>query len=463
MKKPDARPPHCSHVDAWVLHRIRPSLPPDPAAAVRAAVFVRSAQYLRVSTPRQSIDLQRRQIARFAASNGLTIVASYEDRGRSGLTLEGRSGLTALLSDIVSGQAGFTQLIIVDISRWGRFQDPDEAAHYEFVCRAHGVNVTYCHEPLLTGASGHLVKQVKRVMAADYARQVSERTRSGKRRAAKAGLAPGNWPRSIVARQIIEADGQPGPVLREGEFRHHPTQAMRLVPAAPAQSLVVRSIFQLFTAGGLTLREIAERLSASGVAWSDGTPWTRRRVARILRNPLAIGRQSYGLTRMVLGVKTPGGDPFDRGQVQVFDPIVPVAMFEAAQARFRTLGGRTRHTDEEMICGLRTLLMEKGELSASLINACAGIPASRLYEVRFGSLGAAWRKVGYEPPVLARGVTGTGERPTREEILDGLRRLWREQGRINVRLVDADRRLPSRHIIRTAFGSLTAAYRAAGL
>jgi hypothetical protein len=25
---------------------------------------------------------------------------------------------------------------VYDVSRWGRFQDPDEAAHYEFLCKA---------------------------------------------------------------------------------------------------------------------------------------------------------------------------------------------------------------------------------------------------------------------------------------------------------------------------------------
>ena len=28
-----------------------------------------------------------------------------------------------------------------DVSRWGRFQDPDEAAHYEFLCKAASVQV----------------------------------------------------------------------------------------------------------------------------------------------------------------------------------------------------------------------------------------------------------------------------------------------------------------------------------
>jgi hypothetical protein len=32
------------------------------------------------------------------------------------------------------------------VSRWGRFQDIDESAHYEFICKRSGLNVVYCAE-----------------------------------------------------------------------------------------------------------------------------------------------------------------------------------------------------------------------------------------------------------------------------------------------------------------------------
>ena len=39
---------------------------------------------------------------------------------------------------------------VYDVSRWGRFQDPDESAHYEFLCKAAGVRVHYCAEQFST-------------------------------------------------------------------------------------------------------------------------------------------------------------------------------------------------------------------------------------------------------------------------------------------------------------------------
>ena len=46
----------------------------------------------------------------------------------------------------MSGEAEFRAILVYDVSRWGRFQDVDEAAHYEYLCRDAGVPVYYCAE-----------------------------------------------------------------------------------------------------------------------------------------------------------------------------------------------------------------------------------------------------------------------------------------------------------------------------
>jgi len=47
----------------------------------------------------------------------------------------------------VSGHAAYKAILVYDVSRWGPFQDNDEAAHYEFLCKSTGVPVHYCAEP----------------------------------------------------------------------------------------------------------------------------------------------------------------------------------------------------------------------------------------------------------------------------------------------------------------------------
>lgn len=414
---------------------------------------------MRVSTPRQtaSLDLQRREIDRFANEQNYEIVATYEDVGKSGLTLQGRDGLSRLLSDVISGRAQFTHLLVLDVSRWGRFQDPDEAGHYEFVCRAHGVSVTYCRDIVRADARGHLVKQVRRVMAAEYVRQLSDRVRQGKRRAMEAGRAPGAWPRFMADRQLAAPDADSCSSPSRSEPFSPSADAMRLVRPGRRRELVIRRIFRLFTSGGMSMAAIARSLTDDGLMWTDGTPWNRRRVARALRHSLAMGVQTYGRSRTVLGARGPELDESRWGEFQAFDPVISKQTFAAAQARFAQLGGRKAYSNEELLAGLDRLVHLNGRVTVRMIDECPDLPSFRWYEARFGSLTKACQMIGYERPLLMRGLGADGAPLSRQAILAELRRVKAEQGRVTAALVAADPRLPSLSRIKKLFGSLTAA------
>src|ERR1700735_4364810 len=98
---------------------------------------LRAAQYLRMSSDNQrySTENQKNALAEYAELHGFSIVATYIDAGKSGLSLKGREALRQLLSDALSPQKLFDVILVLDVSRWGRFQNPDQAAHYEFLCR----------------------------------------------------------------------------------------------------------------------------------------------------------------------------------------------------------------------------------------------------------------------------------------------------------------------------------------
>ena len=100
----------------------------------------RSYQYPRCSVPqkcqqtskRLSIESQSKlPIEWYACGHNFKVVQTYQDTGRSGLTLNRREGLKQLLQDVFSNAQAFKAMLVYDVSRWGRFQDPDEAAHYE--------------------------------------------------------------------------------------------------------------------------------------------------------------------------------------------------------------------------------------------------------------------------------------------------------------------------------------------
>ena len=153
---------------------------------------IRAAQYVRMSTEHQrySIDNQKAAIGEYAVARGFEIVTSYADGGKSGLSLKGRNALKQLLSDALAPGRRFEAILILDISWWGRFQDPDQAGHYEYICRQAGVRVIDCGEPFENdlSAASSILKQLKRVMAAEYSRELSDKLARAHRQQASLGF-----------------------------------------------------------------------------------------------------------------------------------------------------------------------------------------------------------------------------------------------------------------------------------
>jgi len=145
-----------------------------------------AAQYLRMSTDHQqySFDNQIAAILAYAAKEGFVITHTYSDAGKSGLVLKRRDGLRQLLNDVVGGVANYKAILVYDVSRWGRFQDADEAAHYEFLCKTAGIYVHYCAELFANdnSLSSTIMKALKRVMAGEYSRELSVKVNAGSKR-----------------------------------------------------------------------------------------------------------------------------------------------------------------------------------------------------------------------------------------------------------------------------------------
>jgi len=106
----------------------------------------RAVSYVRTATkPQQdSISNHVDAIRKYAKRYGLQIVKEYVDEGKSGLNVQNRESLTQLIRDVQNGQINFSFVLLYGVSRWGRFQDADESAYYEHICRLAGVSVHYC-------------------------------------------------------------------------------------------------------------------------------------------------------------------------------------------------------------------------------------------------------------------------------------------------------------------------------
>ena len=165
-------------------------------------------EYVRMSTEHQkySTENQAEAIRQYAEQRGFEIVRTYADEGKSGLRLDGRDALKRLIDDVQAAKADFTTILVYDVSRWGRFQDADESAYYEYICKRAGISVQYCAEQFENDGSpvSTIVKGVKRAMAGEYSRELSVKVFAGQCRLIELGFRQGGPPGYGLRRSLID-------------------------------------------------------------------------------------------------------------------------------------------------------------------------------------------------------------------------------------------------------------------
>ncbi|MBR0693255.1 recombinase family protein [Bradyrhizobium lablabi] len=360
----------------------------------------RAAQYIRMSTDRQqySIPNQLAAIALYAAEHRLTIVRTYVDEATSGLRLNNRPGLVRLLNDVQSGTSGFANVLVFDVSRWGRFQDTDESAHYEFICKKAGMKVIYCAEVFENDGSplSGIFKNLKRLMAAEYSRELSEKVFAGQSRIARLGFWVGGQPGFGLRRELVDAKGNRKSLLEHGQQKALQTDRV-VLRAGPANEIeIVRWIFESFVIGRKNETHIARELNARGVPNHRGMSWDLQMIGRMLRNEAYVGNTVYNRTSNRLRQRriVNGKGKWVRGE-NALEQIVTRDIFDRAQ---RILEERLQKlTSEELLKRLRILQLRHGNLSRSIIDRERSTPKAHVYDRRFGSLRNAYALIGYVP------------------------------------------------------------------
>jgi DNA invertase Pin-like site-specific DNA recombinase len=357
----------------------------------------RAAQYLRVSSDQQRYSLQGQsaEIAAYAERHGYAIVRTYVDAGISGLSVKGRRGLQQLLADVVGGEPDYEAILVYDVSRWGRFQNPDESAHYEYLCRKEEIAVEYCAEDFgPPGVSSALLKQVKRVMAAEYSRHLSATVARAQKRWAAEGLWQGGRPGYGLRRAIVDEAGDVLSILEAGQQKA--VHGQRVVPVLGPQEEVdvILRIYRLFLDEQISRTAIVRLLNAEQVPYGDGRPWTYQRVKNVLTNPVYAGLLTFGRTEKPLGGILRRRPPEEWTVSQAATAVVS----KDAQAMAARLIARrmVMLSDEEMLARLKALLRKKGKLSQSIIKAAELLPCPATYHNRFGSLARAYELIGYD-------------------------------------------------------------------
>jgi DNA invertase Pin-like site-specific DNA recombinase len=407
-----------------------------------ASDLLHAAQYVRMSTEHQqySTENQSDVLREYASKRGLEIVRTFVDSGKSGLRIDGRNGLKELIDVVQSGAADFKVILVYDVSRWGRFQDADESAYYEYICKRAGITVQYCAEQFENDGSpvSTIVKGVKRAMAGEYSRELSAKVFKGQCKLVELGFRQGGAAGFGLRRLLIDQTGAPKAELRPLEQKSLQTDRVVLVPGPPEERIVVRRIYRLFVHDGRSEREIADELNRAKIAGENGRAWTRSLVHQVLTNEKYIGNNVYNRVSFKLKKKRVRNPPAMWVRHDgAFEAIVDLADFAAAQAVI--VARHQRLSDAELLERLSALASSAGYLSGIVIDEAEGMPSSATYRHRFGSLARAYQLIAYTPDRdLAFVEINRRLRALHPQILDEMVRSFEQNGGAVTRHPDTD-------------------------
>ncbi len=238
--------------------------------------------YLRVSTDEQAREdrasLAQQRAAILAKAGG--DVRWFEDAGFSGGTAEGRPGFTALVDYCKAhpqplGKPGV--VLCLNASRWGRFDNPEEAAYWRVLLDKRGWRVRYCegdHE----GDAANIVRAVHDSTAADARRQIKANAKRGAEGSARQGFWANEAPVGYRRRTLT------GRVLERGE-RKADTERVKLTPGPDHEVAMVRRLFTRYASGTVTLAQLIEDARRT----VPDLKWSRTYMGRLLRNPAYVG------------------------------------------------------------------------------------------------------------------------------------------------------------------------------
>ena len=362
--------------------------------------IVQAAMYVRMSTEHQkySTENQEQSIREYAKTRNIEIVETYADEGKSGLDIEGRQALKQLINDVENNVVNFSVILVLDITRWGRFQDTDESAYYEFICRSNGVDVQYVAEQFKNDGSptSAIIKSVKRAMAGEYSRELSVKVFQGQCRLIKKGFRQGGPAGYGLRRMLIDEKGSEKGVLKRGEHKSLQTDRVILVPGPQHEIENVCSIYQCFVDDNMSEKEIADQLNKSGIQTDLNRTWSRGTIHQVLTNEKYVGNNVYNRTSSKLKKQKVNNDPdlWIRAD-GAFKAIVETKYFYLAQEIIRERSKKL--SDEDLLSKLSQLREHTGWLSGILIDEMENMLSSSAYRSRFGSLIRAYALIGYKP------------------------------------------------------------------
>ncbi|MBV9109104.1 MAG: recombinase family protein, partial [Gemmatimonadetes bacterium] len=175
-------------------------------------------------------------------------------------------------------------VLVLNDSRFGRFRDPDEAAHWRFVLAQCGWLVRFAeNDDTENTTTRHVMRAVGGAQASEYLANLRANARRGARGAAEQGLWQNEAP--FGYRRLATAPGREPVVLEPGQ-RKSDDQVVRLTPGPPEEVELVRWMFQAYADGLLPLRKLAAEMRRKA---PGRLRWSHQAVAKMLANRTYLG------------------------------------------------------------------------------------------------------------------------------------------------------------------------------
>ena len=238
-----------------------------------------AALYARVSSDRQDVDLsvaaQLRALRDFAERNGYRVVREYIDEAESG-RIANRPQFRKMLDEASETESPFQEILVWKFSRFTRKRE--HAVAFKSMLRRRGIRVTSITEHADDTPTGKLMEAIIESVDEFYSDNLAQEVTRGMREAASRGFWVAPWAPYGYRKKHVPDGGKTRPRLE----------------LDPPKDALVRRIFDAALSGQSVL-DITRSLNDDGIPTTNGKPWLKTTVHRLLTNEAYTGTLVWGL------------------------------------------------------------------------------------------------------------------------------------------------------------------------
>jgi len=324
----------------------RPATRPVPVvdlAAIDCVGYIRVSDESQADEKRTSLDDQRQAIERRASELGRNVQYWFVDAGASGGS-EHRPEFQSLLASCHAAprrsgpghRAGY--VIVLNESRFGRFDDPDDAGYFRGMLRRLGWQLRYSENDVVENKMLNLLlRSVTAAQASEYRDNVKRNARRGAKGTAEQGYwqsqAPYGYRRAVVYPPGRER------VLENG-VRKAIDERVSLTPHE-GEAEIIRAMFRRYAKGADSVHSLADWLTTN----DRDRKWNCAMVRYCLKNPAYAGDVVHGRVPSELRVNGHRPTrPADEWWIcrDAHPAIIPRDLFDAVQSRLSANRRATR-------------------------------------------------------------------------------------------------------------------------